>query len=136
MPKPDIHIEDFIKDVGKTLVILYNAFPIKRAIYIDDICGERIYDEFGLLSNRHNQCLGSLIWLNEEGYIRFEHVLQFEGVEQAVLTQQSYALLHNYHIASSQLTIDRIRDALAEKDSEALKAAVHGFLVESAPNAI
>jgi len=136
MAKPDIHIEDFIKDVAVILVTLYNSFPIKRAIYIDDICGERIYDEYGLLSNRHNQCLSSMVWLQEEGFIRFEHVIHFEGVEQAVLTQKSYALLHNYHIDSHALNIDLIRDALADKDSESLKAIVHQIILQHAKHAL
>jgi hypothetical protein len=130
MLKPDIHIEYFIKDIAKVFCVLYESFPIKRALYTDEICGPAQTDEFGLLSKRDEQCIAAMVWLEEEHYIRFLHVIPQEGIESAILTRKAYQLLHNYHEEKDLLHIDCIRLAIKEQDSEKLKSFVHHILIK------
>jgi hypothetical protein len=130
MLKPDIHIEYFIKDVAKVFCVLYDAFPIRRALYTDEICGPPQTDEFGLLSKRDEQCLAAMVWLEEEQYIRFLHVIPQEGIESAILTKKAYQFLHNFQDADQTLNINSIRLALKEQNSEKLKKIVHDILIK------
>src|SRR5690606_40107964 len=68
----DLQIEDFYKDAAGGLLMLYQAFPRKVPLYVEDLIGREEPDEFGLPSKRHQSCLGALLWLAEEGYLRFE----------------------------------------------------------------
>ena len=47
----DIHIEEFYKDAAIALVQLYNAFPRRVNLFVEDIAGPDEPDEFGLHSN-------------------------------------------------------------------------------------
>ncbi|HSG90714.1 MAG TPA: hypothetical protein VLA56_15975 [Pseudomonadales bacterium] len=89
----DLHIDDFCKDIARILNQLYLQFPRKTTIYVEDIAGADEPDEFGLHSPRHMACLGALIWLSEEGYIRFESGIRQEAVDQAVLAGRSFTVL-------------------------------------------
>ena len=91
----DLHIDDFYKDIAKILNHLYQSFPRKTTVYVEDIAGHDEPDEFGLHSNRHLACLGALIWLAEEGYIRFDSAIRQEAVDQAVLTGRTFTALSN-----------------------------------------
>ena len=59
----DLQIDDFYKDCAAGMLMLYQAFPRKVALYIEDLIGHEEPDEFGLPSKRHQGCLGALIWL-------------------------------------------------------------------------
>lgn len=125
----DLHIDDFFKDVARILNQLYLAFPRKTTVYIEDIAGHDEPDEFGLHSNRHLACLGALVWLSEEGYIRFEDTIRQEAVDQAVLSGRSFSVL-------SALAVD-VRDALDETLPTGLRAtAEHGFGGEVPPSVL
>lgn len=63
----DLQIDDFYKDAASGLLMLYQAFPRKLALYVEDLIGREEPDEFGLPSKRHQACLGALLWLAEEG---------------------------------------------------------------------
>ncbi len=63
----DLQIDDFYKDAAGGLLTLYQAFPRKIALYVEDLIGREEPDEFGLPSTRHQSCLGALLWLAEEG---------------------------------------------------------------------
>lgn len=89
----DIHIDDFCRDVALVLVTLWNAFPRKYTIYVEDISGPDETDEVGLHSNRFHACFGAMLWLAEEDYIRYEALVYREGIDQAVLTNKAFALL-------------------------------------------
>lgn len=73
----DLQIDDFYKDAAGGLLALYQAFPRKIALYVEDLIGREEPDEFGLPSKRHQSCLGALLWLADEGYLRFESTIQF-----------------------------------------------------------
>ena len=88
----DLHIEDFFKDAVKILNQLYLNFPKKSSVFVEDISGDDTPDEYGLHSPRHQACFGCMLWLEEEGYLRFEDTIRQEAIDQAVLTQKSFSL--------------------------------------------
>ena len=65
----DIHIDDFFKDAAKVLLQLFNVFPRKSTVYVEDISGADNPDEFGLHDDRFMACFSTMLWLEEEGYI-------------------------------------------------------------------
>ncbi|MFE8071604.1 hypothetical protein QQM79_11160 [Marinobacteraceae bacterium S3BR75-40.1] len=89
----DLHIEDFYRDTALILEQLYNAFPRKTSVYVEDIAGADNPDEFGLHSPRHMACFGTMLWLAEEGFIRFQDTITQIAIDQAVLTQSTFVTL-------------------------------------------
>lgn len=89
----DIHIDDFHRDTALILLRLYAQFPRKITLYVDDICGADTPDEFGLHSERWMACFSTMIWLAEQGYLRFDQAIRQEAIDQAVLTEASFLLL-------------------------------------------
>lgn len=105
----DLHIEDFNRDVAKIFLHLYASFPRKIVLYVEDISGPDQPDEFGLHHPRFDACFSTMIWLAEEGYIRFESTVAREALDQAVLSERAYLLLSS----RSQLTFAQdVADAL------------------------
>lgn len=89
----DVHIDDFYHDIAATLLSLFQQFPRKVSLYIEDVCGPDEVDEFGLHSQRHTSCMGAMLWLKDEGYIRFEEIVREEAIEAATLTQKAFVKL-------------------------------------------
>ncbi|WP_372964618.1 hypothetical protein [Marinobacter sp.] len=89
----DIHVEEFYKDVAIALVQLYAAFPRRINLFVEDIAGQDDTDEFGLHSNRHMACFGALLWLSEEGFLRYVDTIRQEALDQAVLTRSAFIRL-------------------------------------------
>ena len=89
----DIHIEEFYKDTAIALVQLYNAFPRRVNLFVEDIAGPDNPDEFGLHSNRHMACFGTLVWMEEEGLLRYVDTIRQEALDQAVLTHTAFVRL-------------------------------------------
>ena len=89
----DIHIEEFYKDAAIALVQLYNALPRRVNLFVEDIAGPDEPDEFGLHSKRHMACFGTLLWLAEEGLLRYVDTIRQEALDQAVLTQRAFVRL-------------------------------------------
>ncbi|MDI9245705.1 hypothetical protein [Marinobacter sp. CHS3-4] len=89
----DIHIEEFYKDAAIALVHLYNAFPRRINLFVEDIAGPDNPDEFGLHSTRHMACFGTLLWLEEEGLLRYIDTIRQEALDQAVLTHTAFVRL-------------------------------------------
>jgi len=89
----DIHIDDFCKDSAVTLKLLYDAFPCNSDLLVEQIIGPDELDDFGLHSRRHQACLAAMLWLADEGLIRFGGLIQQEGIDQAVLTNAAFSLL-------------------------------------------
>ncbi|WP_417787708.1 hypothetical protein [Stutzerimonas xanthomarina] len=130
----DLQIDDFCRDAAAGLLILYQAFPRKIALYVGDLIGHEEPDEFGLPSKRHQGCLGALIWLAEEGYLRFESTIHFQALDQATLTEKAFmrltrsvpnALACHESLPSSVRRVQstlahQLREALREGDSERL----------------
>ncbi|MEX2474809.1 hypothetical protein [Marinobacter sp.] len=89
----DIHIEEFYKDAAIALLQLYNSFPRRINLFVEDIAGPDEPDEFGLHSKRHMACFGALLWLEEEGLLRYVDTIRQEALDQAVLTRDAFVRL-------------------------------------------
>ncbi|WP_237060592.1 hypothetical protein [Microbulbifer sediminum] len=89
----DLHIHDFYRDAGRTLLALFLQFPAPATVYVEDIAGPDTPDEFGLHSPRHLACLGAMTWLKQSGYIHFTQLVRQEAVEEASLTHSAFLLL-------------------------------------------
>jgi hypothetical protein len=123
----DLNVEDFYRDAAAGLLMLYQAFPRKASLFVEDLIGHQETDEFGLPSKRHQCCLGALIWLAEEGYLRYESTIQFQALDQAVLTEKAFlrltrslpdALAEEEPLPPS---VRRVRSSLANQLREALR---------------
>jgi hypothetical protein len=79
--------------VALILQRLYGVFPRRHLLFVDDICGFEEPDEFGLPSARSLGCFSAMVWLGEEGYLRFEAAIRQEALDQTVLTEKAFLLL-------------------------------------------
>ncbi|MAL98606.1 MAG: hypothetical protein CL583_09165 [Alteromonadaceae bacterium] len=123
---PDLHIDEFYKDTALVLAQLYGAFPRKSSVYVEDIAGDDRPDEFGLHSKRHLACFGAMLWLAEEGWLRYVDTIGQLAIDQATLTERAFTVLSSFALPESgtaaksssashgepQLQIDRLRRAL------------------------
>jgi hypothetical protein len=121
----DLQIDEFYKDAGAGMLLLYQAFPRKVGLYVEDLIGFQEPDEFGLPSKRQQSCLGALIWLADEGYIRFESTIGYEALDQAVLSEKGFLRLSRAipHVAASAelpAAVRRVQGTLAHQLREAL----------------
>jgi len=89
----DLNVLDFYKDTAKILLQLHRSFPRKAEVYVEDMIGADHVDEFGLHSKRHESCFGAMLWLSDEGYLRFQSTIRQEAIDQAVLTAKAIVLL-------------------------------------------
>ncbi len=140
-----LHIEDFSQDVARILLQLYMNFPRPQAVYVEDISGPDQLDEAGLHGKRHMACLGAMLWLAEEGYLRYQSTLYQEGIEQAVLSNRAFTLLTATSDTDPQTDPDlpisvqrqratlaeQIRAALAARDSTRISGLVRHFLARA-----
>lgn len=106
----DLHIDDFYRDVALILLRLYGVFPRKHLLFVDDICGYEEPDEFGLPSARSQSCFSAMVWLGEEGFIRYDAPIRQEALDQAVLTERGFLLLSSR--SELQLDVDTAAAAL------------------------
>ena len=90
----DIHIEDFYRDCARALLQLYQSFPRKSAVFVEDIAGPDTPDEYGIHSDRFQACFGAMIWLESEGYLVYESLIRQEAIDQACLTSLGLRLLN------------------------------------------
>lgn len=123
----DLQIDEFYKDAAAAMLLLYQAFPRKVALYVEDLIGREEPDDFGLPSQRHQNCLGALLWLAEEGYLRFDSCIAHDALDQAVLSEKGFLRLTRSVPLSEpdpQLTpsIRRIQATLAYQLREALSS--------------
>ncbi len=89
----DINIDDFFKDAAKALIQLYKNFPREHAVFVDDIHATEELDEYGMHSDRYLACFSTLIWLGEEGYVRYATTIRQDAIDQAVLTARCFTRL-------------------------------------------
>ena len=138
-----LHIDDFSQDVARILLQLYMNFPRPQAVYVEDISGPDQLDEAGWLGKRHMACLGAMLWLAEEGYLRYQSTLYQEGIEQAVLSNRAFTLLTAtsdtdpdpalpVSVQLERATLaEQFRTALAARDSTRISALVRHFLARA-----
>jgi len=89
----DINVENFYKHIAKIFSILYATFPTKSPIYVDDVAGIDEPDEYGLHSPSYTAGFFAMIWLADEGYIRYSDTIRQDGVDQAALTHKAFLAL-------------------------------------------
>lgn len=144
----DLQIDDFYKDAASGLLMLYQAFPRKASLYVEDLIGREEPDEFGLPSKRHQACLGALLWLADEGYLRYESTIGYDALDQAVLTEKGFLRLSRgipravNEGEALPPAVDRVqatlafqlRDALAQQHGERI-ARLTRLLFEQRPAA-
>ncbi len=140
-----LHIDDFSQDVARILLQLYMNFPRPQAVYVEDISGPDQLDEAGLHGKRHMACLGAMLWLAEEGYLRYQSTLYQEGIEQAVLSNRAFTLLTAtsdmdpapdpalpLSVQLERATLaEQFRAALTARDSTRISALVRHFLARA-----
>ncbi|GAB3473882.1 hypothetical protein [Azotobacter salinestris] len=132
----DLQIDDFHKNAAAGLLRLYQAFPRKIALYVEDLIGREEPDEFGLPSTRHQSCLGALLWLAEEGYLRFDSTIRHEALDQAVLSEKGFLRLSRPVAGTAPAnpalpaSVQRVRTTLAWQLREALAAGDSERLVQ------
>jgi len=145
----DLHIDDFCQDVARVLINLHACFPLKHAVYVEDISGPDEPDEVGLHSPRFSACLGAMLWLAEEGWIRYDTLIYQEGIDQAVLTQKAFLVLSAQSdvlyadipdqpllVKQQKATrIEQLRTAIKSKKSSQINDMVH-YLLSAAPTLI
>lgn len=137
----DLHIDDFFHDAALGLAMLYQAFPRKVTLYLDDLVGVLPTDEVGLPHPRQQQCLSTLLWLGAEGYLRYESTIGYDAVDQVELTEKAFVRLsstqHPFaeHLGDKPVSLQRthgslvqqIRQHLRTQDSEPLIAVMQYF---------
>jgi hypothetical protein len=128
-----LNLDDFCKDVARALVILSAVFPRPRDLFVEDVYQEEETDEFGMHSDRYVACFQALIWMREEGFVRYSNTLRIDAIEQAVLTGRALALLiqpTSLEGVSAAVAIEentllhRIRQALQDGSSTAIRLLV------------
>ncbi|MBA3980198.1 MAG: hypothetical protein C0462_06295 [Alcanivorax sp.] len=139
----DIHIDDFCRDAARILLSLYNSFPRPQAVYVEDISGPDEPDEVGLHSRRYMACLGAMLWLADEGFLRYDNLIYQDGIDQAVLTNKAFVLLSAASdlqlaplqpelprslLAERRTLVEQIRTALRGGTSDDLSTIVRFFL--------
>lgn len=136
----DIHLDDFYRDTARILVALYNHFPRKTTLYVEDIAGPDQPDEFGLHSPRHLACFHTLMWLAHTDYLTYESLIRQEAADEIVLSHRGFLLLNSELPADTtthataplqQLIIQRIRRELKEGTSTTLANLMHQVIAHS-----
>jgi hypothetical protein len=132
----DIHIEEFYHDIGLVLSRLYASFPRRIVMYVEDICGEDIPDEFGMHSERYLSCFSAMIWLKDQGYIDFHSTVKQEAIDQAVLTQKSFLILANQAsvIIGDEPKLENMSPYLAQKSITTINMLRRALISQSAIN--
>lgn len=124
----DLQIDDFYKDAAAGMLLLYQSFPRKIGLYVEDLIGREEPDEFGLPTPRHQSCLGTLLWLAEEGYIRFDSTIGYDALDQATLSEKGFLRLSRSlpHVISEgeavPPSVRRVQATLAYQLREALSS--------------
>lgn len=120
-----INIDEFYADAAQILVSLYGVFPRPVNLFAEDICGEDEPDEYGLHSTRYQACFATMVWLGEEGYIRYENTMRQDAVDQAVLSGKCFAAL----VSPAPPDADELAEAREEPDLPPSVKAEHASIV-------
>jgi hypothetical protein len=107
----DINIENFYKHIARILSILYEAFPSKSPLYVDDVAGVDDPDEYGLHSPDYTAGFFAMLWLADEQYIRYMDTIRQDGVDQAVLTHKAFLKLTQVSDPIYQATVYQTGDS-------------------------
>lgn len=135
----DVHIDDFWKDCAAILLSGMRIFPRTQTLYINDISGPDTIDEFGLHSDRHLAALGTLQWLEAEGFVRCGNLYRQESVDDFVLTIKAFncllGLVDQSSLKNSAEQIDNtqvfqvLEFALLQQDSLWLGRLIQQYII-------
>ncbi|MEH6388989.1 hypothetical protein [Pseudomonas profundi] len=132
----DLHIDDFYRDVAGILLSLYNSFPSPSILFVEDLIGPHEPDAFGVPAPRHLACFNAMLWMADEGFLRYSDSIRQEGLDQCSLTERAFLMLSTpaadwldealpASIARQRATpAQRLRDALASQSSTELAEIV------------
>ena len=73
--------------------MLYQNFPRKMTLFVEDISGPDQPDEYGVHNDRFMSTFGALLWLADEGYIQYESTIRQEAVDQVILTAKGLHMI-------------------------------------------
>lgn len=125
----DIHITEFYNDMARILVALYRQFPRQVSIYVEDISGPDTPDDYGLHSERHMACFSTLLWMQQEGLIRYGDIERQVAFNHCTLTLTAFRLLSGFdHELGGPPLIDELRLALSEGSSAMTEGALQRLL--------
>lgn len=124
----DIHITEFYNDTARILSHLYRHFPRQISLYVEDISGPDTPDEYGLHSNRHMACFSTVLWLAEEGLLRYGDIERQLAFNHCVLTLDAFRLLSGFDPDGGPPLIDEIRLALQEGSSDLTEGLIQSLL--------
>lgn len=113
----DVHLDDFYKDCAVILLTGFRFFPRPQTLFIEDISGPDEVDEFGLHSQRHQAAMGAVIWLKDEGFIRFSERFEQKSVDDFVLTSKAFSRLLKPSQQEGKNLLQQIEIARQEEDS-------------------
>lgn len=116
----DINVENFYRHIAKILHILYTHFPTRAALYVDEVAGVDEPDEYGLHSPTYTAGFFAMLWLADEGFIRYADTIRQDGIDQAFLTHKAFLIL-------THTTDDMILSELGSFDDK------HGNVVSLQP---
>ena len=127
----DLNVLDFYKDTAKILLQLHRSFPRKAEVYVEDLIGADHVDDFGLHSKRHESCFGAMLWLSDEGYLRYQSTIRQEAIDQAVLTAKAIVLLGtiNLELRNNNVLNSDSKDG-SSNDAPPFEAKEHFTMIE------
>ena len=128
----DVHIDDFFKDAAVALLTGLQQFPAPMTLFVEDICGPDDMDEFGLHSRRHMAALGTLLWLRDEGFVRFGTVDRQESVDDFVLTAKAFSRLIRVISESGEPLFRVLNDARMDGNSTRVRQLLSEGLLADA----
>ncbi|MCO1335265.1 hypothetical protein MO867_13070 [Microbulbifer sp. OS29] len=126
----DLHIHDFYRDAGRILLAMFNQFPVPATVYVEDISGPDMPDEYGLHSPRHLACLGAMTWLRQSGYIDFSQLVRQEAMEDAVLSHKGFLLLINTEAEPEENNAQLLNRAVRDGSSPQLQTLLERLMRE------
>lgn len=129
----DIHITEFYNDTARILAFLYRHFPRRASLYVEDISGPDTPDEYGLHSERHLACFSTVLFLAEEGLIRYGDIERQVAFNHCVLTLDAFRLLSGFDPEGGPSLVDEIRLALKEGSSDMTEGLVKSLLYAHRP---
>lgn len=124
----DAQLDWFYRDTAHILLSLYRAFPRQISIYIEDISGLDTPDEYGLHSKRHMACFHSIMWLQEEGFIRYQDVENQDAYNHCVLTLAALSRLARPIKKGEQTLADALYEAVLDKSTPLIETHIKQFL--------
>ena len=122
----DIHITEFYNDVGRIFNRLYSQFPRQITLWVDEISGPDQPDEYGMHSERYIATYATILWLQQEGLLRFNDVDKQDAFNHCCLTLDGFRLLSGIAelAQESERPIDLIRAALKAQSSNQMEIVV------------